>query len=411
MNTAAQCPFSSSYDPFDLKSPYDHWAEMRQERPVFLHEETGYYIVSKYDDVKAVYEDWETFSSENAQAPIRPMCAEGKQIMKDGGFTAYSGLSARMPPDHTRIRKLVQKCFGPRRFRSIEPKIEQIVADALDRITPMGTLDFYKEVAYEVPAQVLFTLMGIPNEDVPKVKTWALSRAALTWSRLTDAEQIPHAHNMVEYWAYCRELVAKRKANPGDDFPSDLLRQQADGAEITDDEIAGVMYSVLFAGHETTTTLMANAVITLMQNQDVWQDLQAHPEKIGNATEEILRHSPSIVAWRRKAVKDTVVGGMDIPAGSEMLVIMGSANRDEDMFENGEQVNVDRKNAMQHLSFGYGIHFCPGSQLAKIEFGIMLRELLKRFPNMQLVDGDKIQFFANMSFRVPLEVKVDLGVA
>jgi cytochrome P450 len=411
MNTAAQCPFSSSYDPFDLKSPYDHWAEMRQERPVFFHEETGYYIVSKYDDVKAVYEDWQTFSSENAQAPIRPMCAEGKQIMKDGGFTAYSGLSARMPPDHTRIRKLVQKCFGPRRFRSIEPKIEQIVADALDRITPMGQLDFYKEVAYEVPAQVLFTLMGIPNEDVPKVKTWALSRAALTWSRLTDAEQIPHAHKMVEYWAYCRELVAKRKANPGDDFPSDLLRQQAEGAEITDDEIAGVMYSVLFAGHETTTTLMANAVITLMQNQDVWQDLQAHPEKIANATEEILRHSPSIVAWRRKAVKDTVVGGMDIPAGSEMLVIMGSANRDEDMFENGEQVNVDRKNAMQHLSFGYGIHFCPGSQLAKIEFGIMLRELLKRFPNMQLVDGDKIQFFANMSFRVPLEVNVDLGVA
>lgn len=411
MNTAAQCPFSSSYDPFDLKSPYDHWAEMRHERPVYFHEETGYYIVSKYDDVKAVYEDWQTFSSENAQAPIRPMCAEGKQIMKDGGFTAYSGLSARMPPDHTRIRKLVQKCFGPRRFRSIEPKIEQIVADALDRITPMGKLDFYKEVAFEVPAQVLFTLMGIPNEDVPKVKNWALSRAALTWSRLSDEEQLPHAHNMVDYWAYCRKLVEMRKQNPGDDFPSDLLRQQAEGAEITDDEIAGVMYSVLFAGHETTTTLMANAVITFMQNPDVWQDLQAHPEKIPAATDEILRHSPSIVAWRRQAVKDTQIGGVDIPAGSDILVIMGSANRDESMFENGEQLQIDRKNAMQHLSFGYGIHFCPGSQLAKLEFGIMLRELLKRFPNMQLVDGDQIEFFANVSFRVPLQVNVDLGVA
>lgn len=407
MNAVAQCPALADYDPFDLSDPYEHWERLRQDCPVYYHEPTGYYILSRYEDIKAVYADWETFSSENAQAPMRPMCEEGKQIMKDGGFTVYSGLSARIPPDHTRIRQVLQGCFGPRRFKSIEPKIEAIIDKAFSQMAPKGEADFFREIAYDVPALVLFTLMGIPDEDVPKVKDWATSRAILTWGNLTDEEQIPHAHKMVEYWAYCRNLVAMRKENPGDDLPSDMVRKQAEGAEIEDDEIAGVMYSVLFAGHETTTTLMANAVITLLSNRDKWDALVADPGLVPRITDEMLRYSPSIVAWRRRAKKDTEIAGVAIPEGADLLLLMGSGNRDESMYEDGETYNPERKNARTHLSFGFGIHYCVGQQLAKLEFGIMLRELSRRFPDLKLKEGQQIEYLHNVSFRVPSQVLIE----
>ena len=407
MSVARERRSESIFDPFDLSMPDATWRNLREDQPVFFHEPTGYFVVTRHADIKAVFENWKTFSSENAQAPMRPMCDEGRRVLLEGGFTAYSGLSARVPPDHTRIRSIVQGCFGPRRFKSIEPKIEAIIDRQLSMIAPRGACDFFRDVAYEVPAFVLFTLMGIPDTDVPKVKDWAVSRALLTWGNLTDDEQIPHAHKMVDYWAYCRALVAARKEQPGDDLPSDLVKLQAEGAEISDEEIAGVMYSVLFAGHETTTTLMANAVITLMNNRDAWDAICADPTRIPAATEEVLRYSPSIVAWRRRAKADAEIGGVAVPAGSDILLIMGSGNRDEAVFQHGERFEIDRENARKHLSFGYGIHFCLGFQLAKMEFGIMLRELTKRFPDMRLKAGQRIDYLHNISFRVPSRVEVE----
>lgn len=400
----------TGYNIFDLAAPHAKWRQLREETPVFQDPESGYWIVTRHADIKAVFEDWNSFSSENAQAPMRPMCEAGKQIMKEGGFTVYSGLSARIPPDHTRIRKLAQSAFGPRRFKAIQPQIEAIIDRHLSKIAEAGECDFFREVAYDVPALVLFALMGIPDEDVPKVKDWAASRALLTWGNLSDEEQLPLAHKMVDYWAYCRALVAARKQTPGDDFPSDMVRAQAEGGDITDEEIAGLMYSVLFAGHETTTTLMANGVITLMSNPAAWDALRADPGLIPAATEEILRFEPSIVSWRRRAKVAAEIGGVAIPEGADILLIMGSGNRDEAVFKNGERFDITRPNARNHLSFGYGIHFCLGFQLAKMEFGILLRELTARFPNMTMKPGQNIEYLHNISFRVPNKVMVDLGL-
>jgi cytochrome P450 len=296
---------------------------------------------------------------------------------------------------------VAQTAFSPRRFKAIEPRIEAIIDRHLDAIADKAQIDFFRDVAYPVPALVLFTLMGIPDEDVDQVKAWATDRALLTWGNLTEAEQVPHAEGMVAYWNYCRDLVAARKETPGDDFPSDMLRAQADGAEISDEEVAGVMYSVLFAGHETTTTLMANALKVLMENRPAWEALCADRGLIRNATEEILRYAPSIVSWRRQAKRDVQIGGVDIPQGANILVVMGSGNRDEDVFAKGETFDIMRENARTHLSFGYGIHFCIGFQLAKMEFGIMLRELTRRFPQMQLAPGTAPSYARSISFRVP----------
>jgi len=409
MSAQAQ-PQAGNYNIFDLSAPHAKWKELREDQPVFQDPESGYWIVTRHADIKGVFDDWNTFSSENAQAPMRPMCDAGKQIMKDGGFTVYSGLSARIPPDHTRIRKLAQSAFGPRRFKAIQPQIEAIVDRHLNKIAVAGECDFFRDVAYDVPALVLFALMGIPDEDVPKVKDWAASRALLTWGDLSDEEQLPLAQKMVDYWSYCRGLVAARKEVPGDDFPTDMVQAQANGADITDEEIAGLMYSVLFAGHETTTTLMSNAIITLMANRDAWDAVCADPSLIPAATEEILRFEPSIVSWRRRAKTDAEIGGVAIPEGADILLVMGAGNRDADVFENAETFDIQRKNARNHLSFGYGIHFCIGFQLAKMEFGIMLRELTARFPNMTMKPDQHIEYLQNISFRVPNQVMVDLGM-
>lgn len=410
MHRVPACPFhdaAADFDPFDLTDPFSFYKYARAKAPVFYSEALDYWVVARHADIKAVFENWQAMSSENAQAPIRPMGEPGRAVMKAGGFTAYSGLSARVPPEHTRIRKVAQSCFGPRRFRSIEPQIYEIVNRQIDRFADLGRVDFFREFAYDVPAYVLFRLVGVPESDVPKVKAWAVSRAVLTWGNLSDEEQVPHAHNMVEYWAYCRGLVAAARESPGDNLPGDMVRMQREGAEITDDEIAGVLYSVLFAGHETTTTLITNAMREVLLFRDRWEDLKANPDKWTAATEEFLRYTPSIVAWRRRALQDVEIGGVAIPKGANILLLLGSANRDETVFDNADTLDINRANARNHLSFGYGIHFCLGQQLSKLEFGIAMRELARRLPSLRLVPGQDFGFARNTSFRVPTALHVE----
>ncbi|MGG7565199.1 cytochrome P450 [Rhodovulum sp. DZ06] len=406
---------ADGFDPFDLNKPQPQWERFRHESPIFFHEPSGYWVVSRYDDIKAIFDDWKTFSSENAQKPMRPMSEEGRRILKEGGFTAYSGLTARVPPDHTRIRKVAQSCFGPRRFKSIAPQIEEIVSRHLDLLEAAldkgGPVDFWEIVAFPVPAHVLFTLMGIPEADVPKIKQYGASRGKMTWSDLSDEEMIPVAHDMVAYWQYIHDLLDMRREPPGDDFPSDLLRLQAEGAEITNDEIAGCLYSTLFAGHETTSTFMGNYVIEALGNRAAWEAIKDDPSLIPNAVEEMLRFTPSVVGWRRKARHAKVIGGVELPAGAEILMLTGSANRDDAQFPDGETLDITRKNARTHLSFGYGIHYCLGFQLAKMEAQVLVRQLAERFPDLELADGFEAQYHRNITFRVPSSVMVQKGGA
>jgi cytochrome P450 len=410
MTSASGCPFSKAADdfrPFDLKDPFPFYAWARANEPVFHLEKLGYHVVSRYDDVKAVFENWRVFSSEIAQQPVRPLGDEAKRVMREGGFTAYSGLSARIPPDHTRIRRLVQRCFGPKRFKAIEPEIREIVNRQLDAFAARGHADFHAEYAYDTPALVVFKLVGVPDSDVPKVKAWAVSRAILTWGELSDEEQIPHAHAMVDYWRYCRAIVASRHERPADDLPGDLVRLQGEGEQISDDEIAGVMYSVLFAGHETTTNLMSNGLRELLTHRAQWERLVADPTLIYSAVDECLRFAPSVIVWRRLALEDAIVGGVAIPKGSRLLLLMGSANRDSAVFPEGEKFDIGRPNADQHLSFGFGIHNCAGRELARLEFAITLEEMTRRFANLRLKPDQDFDFVKMLSFRIPLGLQIE----
>ena len=406
-SSAGQCPVHHGYEPFNQKNPFPVYAELRAEEPVMYDERIDHWVVTRYDDVKAVFENWETFSSENAQAPVRPIGAAAKQIMNDGGFTAYSGLSARVPPDHTRIRAVVAKAFTPRRYKALEPTIRQNVIDLTNAMTAEGeTGDLLPSVAYHLPTITILTLIGADLNMIDDYKRWSDSRAAMTWGDLSDEDQIPHAHNLVEYWAECQRLVADAHENDPDSLVGDLVRAQAAGDEITDHEIASVCYSLLFAGHETTTTLITNTFRMLLSNPDQWQAVIDDPKLIPGAVDEVLRYSGSIVAWRRRALADAEVGGVAIPKGANLLLVMGSANRDDSKFSDPEDFDITRPNAREHLSFGYGIHYCLGNMLAKLQTKIAVEEITALLPQLEIIDADAIEFAPNLSFRVPLSLPV-----
>ncbi|MBK5237874.1 MAG: cytochrome P450 [Actinomycetales bacterium] len=400
-------PDYHGFEPFKLTDPFGAYEELRDEAPVMFDDRIGYFVVSRYADIKATFDNWESFSSANAQAPVKPLCAAAKKVMDDGGFTTYSGLSARVPPEHTRIRAVATKAFTPRRYKVLEPFIRENMNVLLDAMIAKGSPgDILTDVAYDLPTITIFKLIGVPNEMIDQVKDWAGSRTALTWGDLTDDEQIPHAHNMVNYWNFCQSLVAASKVTPGDNLVTDLVNLQAAGDEITDHEIASFLYSLLFAGHETTTTLVSNAVRVLLENPASYAAITEDPSKIGGAIDEVLRVSGSIFAWRRTAVVDAEIGDVAIPQGSNVLLLMGSANRDPSVFPAPDTFDIGRENARNHLSFGYGIHYCIGNLLGKLQTRVALEEITKRLPQLQLAPGAPITFGDNLSFRVPTAVPV-----
>ncbi|MFF5022096.1 cytochrome P450 [Micrococcus luteus] len=410
---AAGCPVHHGYEPFDMTDPFPAYAELRKEEPVMFDERIDCWVVTRYDDVKAVFEDWETFSSENAQAPVRERGPEARRIMEEGGFTAYSGLSARVPPEHTRIRAIAQKMFTPRRYKALEPQIRANIVTRLEAMLARedGRGEMVRDLAYDIPTITILTLIGADVSRIDTYKRWSDSRAAMTWSDLSDEEQIPHAHNLVEYWQECHRLVAEAHDRGGDSLTADLVKAQQEGAEISDHEIASLNYSLLFAGHETTTTLIANSFRVLLGHREAWEALVDDPKRIPGAVDEVLRYSGSIVGWRRKALKDAEVGGTRIKQGDALLLLMGSANRDESRFEDGESFVIGRGNSRDHLSFGFGIHYCLGNMLAKLQAKLCLEEATRLIPGLRLTDDADIDFRRNLSFRVPVEVPVTWDAA
>ncbi|MCH1865508.1 cytochrome P450 [Nocardioides sp. CFH 31398] len=413
--TTTGCPVAhgdhQGYEPFAQHDPFPAYARLRENEPVFHDERTGYWVVSRYDDVRAVFGDWETFSSENAQRPVTPRTAAAQQVLDDGGFTAYSGMSARQPPVHTRIRRSASAAFTPRRFKALEPQVEAHVRDLLEQVHRAGgPVDLVPTFTNQLPVMTILSLLGVDvDHSVESFKRWSDSRSAMTWGHLSDEEQLPHAEALVQYWQACLDLVAAAHRDRPDSLVGDLVRAQTENPEgaLDDHEIASVCYSLLFAGHETTTTLLGNAVRLLLTHRDQWERLVADPSLAPGAIEEALRFSPSIVAWRRLARKDGEVAGVRIPEGSEVLLLMGAANRDPSRFEDPEVFDIGRANAREHLAFGYGIHFCLGNKLAKMQSAIALRELAASTPDLRLaVDPDTIEFPDSLSMRAPVAVPV-----
>ena len=399
--------FNPFVDPY-LAEPYSFWLRARQSEPVFYSPELDYWVVTRYENIKAIFADPKTFSASVAQSPIKPLAPEVVQMLQTGGLKPKPVLSNADPPDHTRIRKHAWQAFTPKRVAELEPDIRRLVIRFIDQFSDAGRADLVRQMFYELPVLVLFIFLGMPEQDVANVKTWARNRLMLTWGRLSDEEQMSNANGLLEYWKFTEDYIQRLVANPPDNYVGDLIRvSRENGNELSIHEITNVVYGLLIAGHETTTSMSANAIVTLMQHRDSWDRLCADPVLIPNAVEELLRIDSSVITWRRKAVKAVEVAGVPIPEGAKLLLALCSGNRDDAHFPEPERFDVERENARTHLSFGFGIHYCLGAPLARLELKVILEELTRRLPSLRLVPDQPWEFPPNTSFRGPAHLWVE----
>lgn len=406
------CPVDHSFTPFAedyLRDPYPELERLNAEQPVFYAERLGYLVVTRMADVLEVFKHPEIFSSENVQDPVFPVCERAAEVLGVEDYNPVAVMSNRQLPDHARIRKYTREGFSGRRMKLLEPYIracsETLIDDMLAGPRPA---EFVSAFAHPLPGRIIFRFIGFPEDDYAKLIDWTSNRLAFTWGQPTDDEQVEIAGNMLRYWRYCREFVALRQREPADDLTSELLAAHAaDPQDLTLREVESVVYGLSFAGHEIVSNFIANTLLALLPDRANWEAVCADRALIPNALEEVLRHDSPQTSWRRVALEDTQIGGVDVPAGTRIFMSLGAANHEAAEFDDPATFDLHRENARKHISFGHGIHFCLGARLARLEAQIAVEALAARMPTLSLVPNQALRYSPNMTFRGPVELFVD----
>ena len=403
------CPVDPAFTPFSpdyLADPYPELEQLSAEKPIFFAEQLGYLVVTGMDNVMQVLKNHEVFSSENVQDPVFPVCEKARTVMSAEDYNPQAVMSNCQQPEHTRIRKYTRDGFNGRRMKLLEPYIRETTDRLLTHIFDQGsTAEFISSFAHPLPGQVIFRFIGFPEVDDEKLIYWTSNRLIFTWGKPTDQEQVEIAENMLRYWRYCRDFVAKRNLHPADDLTSELLAaHKADPEELSYREVESIIYGLSFAGHEIVSNFIGLALRNILPRRDQWnaccQDLSLIPGML----EEVLRFDSPQISWRRVAIQDTELEGVKIPKGTRVFISLGAANRDPSLFPGPAEFDIDRHNASKHIAFGYGIHFCLGARLARLEAQIALESLATRVPSLRLVENQSFSFAPNITFRGPLKL-------
>ena len=409
------CPLTAlgkEFDPFQgpyQQDPVQALAGARAEEPVFFSEKLGYYVVSRYDDVKDVFRDNITFSPSIALERITPTSDEAIKVLEGYDYAMNRTLVNEDEPAHMARRRALMHSFELSELKHHEAMVQKLTSECIDRFIDRGQADLMGEMFYEITLTVALHFLGVPEEDMATLRDYSVAHTLNTWGRPSKEEQIAVAEGVGKFWQYSGKVLDKMREDPtGPGWMQYSLRAQAAQPDVvTDSYLHSMMMAGLVAAHETTAYASANAMLKLLSNRSVWQEIVENPALIPSAIEECLRMSGSIIAWRRLATKDTVVGGMSIPEGSKLLIVMTSANHDPRHFENPDEIDLYRDNKTEHLSFGYGSHQCLGKNLARMEMRIFLEEFIRRLPHMQLMAEQKFDYLPNTSFRGPKKLLVE----
>ena len=385
VQTAASAPLFNPLSPEFIRNPYPHYERMRTTDPVHLTP-LGMYVASRHAEVSLVMRD-KRFGKDYVERTIRRY---GPKIMDEPVFRSMSHWMLQQdPPDHTRLRGLVVKAFTARRVEDMRPRIQQIVDETLDRIIPQGKMDLIEDFAFRLPVTIICDMLGIPEEhretflcQFARRRTAARSGAAVAGGdqegqrRQCDGGDVFPA------------IVRAAAQDPGDDLTTQLVQAEEDGSKLTNEELTANIILLFGAGHETTVNLIGNGLLALYRNPDQLALLKARPELITNAIEEFLRYNSSVQLTGRVALEDIDdLGGKRIPKGESVLCLLGSANHDPAVYpDHPERLDITRPN-VRPLSFGGGIHFCLGAQLARIEAEVAISTLLRRLPDLRLDDA------------------------
>jgi cytochrome P450 len=412
--STTDCPVTGlggEFDPFagDSSAWYAFMRRAREEEPVFYSPVLDYWVVTRWDDVMEVLHDSTTYSSANTLVAIKPPCPAALQVMGEYGINPGPSLVDLDPPEHARHRQVFRKSFTPERVAALEPRSHELIDVALDRVVQRGEADVVTDLVWDAPAKIAFALMGVPEYEVEKIRTGTARMATMGWGVPSDDEQVELATQIGEYWKFAEEQVDRLIADPpGENLMGDLIRAWREpGNEdmFSRDQLCWIFLNTLFAGHETTTNATAAGIRALLTHRDQWEAVCADRSLIPNAVEEILRYDSSVPTWRRVATRATTLGGVELPEGAKLLIGLGSANRDDRHFPDGERFDVRRDNASDQLAFSWGRHTCLGARMARMEMRVFLEQITKRLPHMELVEQE-FTYSPNTSHRGPEHVLV-----
>jgi cytochrome P450 len=362
-------------DPEFLADPYPTYHRLRTEDPVH-HSPLGFWVLTRYDDVVASLRD-----PRLVKEPIAGFVAARFGVTVPG-----MGLSMldRDPPDHTRLRGLVSKAFTPRVVEGLRPHIRQIVDGLLDRVADAGGMDVIEDFAYPLPVIVICELLGVPVEDHERFKGWSLDIARGLDSIMVPPDSDVPRRSIAARNAlgdYFRALIAERRASPRNDLLTGLIAAEEAGDTLSEQELLATCILLLIAGHETTVNLLGNGTLALLRHPDQLERLRANPDLIASAVEELLRYDGPVQRTARIPSADVTIGGRTIGKGEMVMPFIAAADRDPAQFPDPDRLDLGRTDN-RHIAFGWGVHFCLGAPLARVEGQIAINALVTRFPKL-----------------------------
>jgi cytochrome P450 len=361
-------------------NPFPTFKRWRDERPVVPVNVLGSraWLVTRYDDVELAFKDERLVKNKrNARDPNKPY-----REMPLPGFVKplQTNMLDSDVPDHTRLRALVHQAFMPRLIAQMQARVHDLAHELIDRAQAKGEMDLIQEFAVEIPLVVICDMLGVAEKDRASFHKWSKIMTSVA-KPIDGILAMPSLYRMVQY---LRRLFREHRLEPRDNLTSALVKAEAEGSSLSEDELIGMAAILLSAGHETTSGLIGNGVLALLTNPDQLERLKTEPALMKPAIEELVRFAPPVLMGTpRYAREDMTIAGTQIPQGDAVYAMIGSANHDERKFEHPETLMLDRTNN-KHLGFGQGIHYCVGAPLARLEASTAFQVLFERLPNLRL---------------------------
>jgi cytochrome P450 len=395
--SGAELSLSHVLRPEIAADPYPLYHRLRSDDPVRWDAPLGTWVVTRYADVQSALGD-ARLSAERITLSTEWL----PEAMRETLGPVFRALSRQMlfldPPDHTRLRGLVNKAFTPRVVQGMRPRIQAIVDDLLDTVQEAGRMDVIQNFAYPLPAIVIAEMLGVPPEDRDQFRIWSDDFGALIGRSDLGLDGATRAlRGVAEFMDYFRDIVVWRRASPRDDLMQALIAAEDRGDALSEEELLANCVLLLAAGHGTTTHLIGNGLLALLRNPDQLRKLRDDPASIAAAVTEVLRYDSPVQATGRVAAQELPIGARRVGVGEGVILCLGAANRDPEQFADPDRLDIGRREN-RPIAFGHGIHFCLGAPLARIEAQIAFATLLRRLPGLHL-ETDVLEWEPSLSFR------------
>ncbi|MFN0166973.1 MAG: cytochrome P450 [Bryobacteraceae bacterium] len=389
-----------------LADPYPFYRELRENAPVWFSQRLNGWVVTRYADVSAGLLEKRLISGRRVESFATGLDPATREQMRPLHEHLGKWIGNMDPPDHTRLRGLVNKAFTPRMVQELAPAISQITARLLDAAPARGEMEFVREFAYPLPATVIGEMIGVPLADQDRFIAWADDITAYTGSGSADtALSLAAQRSVAALTEYFLGIAHDARRRPASGLIGTLVEIEEAGEKLTEQELVAMCTFLLVAGHETTMALLSNGLLALLRNPDAHAALAADSDLFKTAVEEFLRYDSPIQHQTRVAGESFDLAGTRIEQGQRVLLMLGSANRDPDQFTDPDRLNLWRE-PNRHIAFGLGIHYCIGAPLARLEAQIAFPEILRRFPGLRLAE-QRVEWRVHTSNRNPLRMRIE----